>query len=71
MFTELVGKTYTFEDGHSIKIIQVRSRDNGVWITYEIKSGPGIPQKLMMIEREFYNNFGHLFGVKDAPEKRL
>ena len=69
MFTELVGKTHTFDDGHSIKILQVRSRDNGVWVTYEIQSGPGIPQRLIMIEREFYNNFGHLFGVKDAPER--
>ena len=69
MFKDLVGHSYTFEDGHSIKIIQLNHRDSGLWITYEIQSGPGIPQKLMMIEGEFYNNFGHLFGIKDAPER--
>jgi hypothetical protein len=69
MFKDLVGHSYKFEDGHTIKIIQLNPRDNGIWITYEITSGPGIPQKLMMIEREFYNNFGHLFGIKDAPER--
>jgi len=69
MFKDLVGHSYKFEDGNTIKIIQLNNRDTGVWITYEIQSGPGIPQKLMMIEREFYNNFGHLFGIKDAPER--
>jgi hypothetical protein len=69
MFNDLVGNSYTFEDGHSIKIIQLNHRDSGLWITYEIQSGPGIPQKLMMIEGEFYNNFGHLFGIKDAPDR--
>lgn len=63
MTHKLVGKSYTFEDGASIKVIQVKERDDHVeMVTYETRSGPGIPRKLVMNMGEFLDNFGHLFA---------
>lgn len=64
-FIDLVGKIFTFEDGDSIEIVQVKRRDDGPWITYHIHQGPGIPRKLVMSGPEFVVTYGHLFGKVD------
>ena len=61
---ELVGKSYTFDDGNKIEVIQCKMTEpdrGGTLITYHITLGPGIPQKLVMSGPEFINTFGHLF----------
>jgi hypothetical protein len=36
-----VGKTYTFEDGNSITVIQIKRRDEEqYWVTYSVNTGP-------------------------------
>lgn len=60
-FLHLVGKKHTFEDGDSIEVVQVKRRDDGIWITYHVQQGPGIPRKLLMKTEEFIDNYGHLF----------
>ena len=63
---DLVGKTYTFEDGNSITIVQIKERDgNELFVTYHVKKGPGIPQKLVLPMAEFIGHYGHLFGLTD------
>lgn len=60
----LVGKSYVFEDGCSIKITQVREREKNVyWITFETRTGPGIPRRSVMTVAEFDEHYGHLFRV--------
>ena len=59
--SDLIGKTYTFEDGATLTVIQVKRRDDGMWLTYETKRGPTFPQRLVMLENEFIKVFGHLF----------
>lgn len=60
----LVGKTYTFSDGNSIEVTQVKLRDgNEYYVTYMIKTGPGIPRKLVLSLHEFTAYYGHLFGM--------
>lgn len=57
-----VGQSFVFDDGNSIKIIQVKRRENGPWVTYEIVQGANaLPRRLVMEESEFIKNFGHLF----------
>jgi hypothetical protein len=60
-----IGKSYTFNDGRSIKIIDVKLRDHGTvewWVVYEIMFAPiAIPKRLQMTEREFISSFRHLF----------
>lgn len=59
---DLVGKSYTFEDGNSIKVFQIKVRDgNEKYVTYHISTGPGIPRKLVLPLEEFNNYYGHLF----------
>ena len=58
----LVGKSYTFEDGGKIEVIQVKSREDGLWVHYIISMNSSLPRKLVMKHNEFMTNFRHLFG---------
>lgn len=63
----LVGKSYTFEDGNSITVTQIKRRDGDeMFVTYLVKTGPGIPRKLVLSYSEFLGYYGHLFGLDDA-----
>ena len=60
----LVGRSYTFEDGNKIEIIQVREVDEhrrGSSVTYLAYQGPGIPQKLILNLEQFIDIYGQLF----------
>lgn len=65
MNTDLVGKSYTFEDGNVIKIIQIKDRDYKEsivpFVTYIIYQGSNLPRKLVMPLTEFMNTYSHLF----------
>jgi len=62
MHHELVGKSYLFEDGNKIEVIQVKDRGEEIlYVTYMISHTTGIPRKLVMEMTEFNGNFGHLF----------
>jgi hypothetical protein len=66
--TDLQGKSYIFEDGNSITVVQIKKTDEdrgGFLVTYLIKTGPGIPQKLILPMNEFMGHYGHLFGLTD------
>ena len=65
---KLLGKSYTFEDGDRIEVIQIKRRDTGPCITYHIYQGPGIPRKLVMGAEEFDITYGHLFGLREAED---
>lgn len=65
---KLLGKSYTFEDGDRIEVVQVKRRDTGPWITYHIYQGPGIPRKLLMTAEEFEVTYGHLFGLREIED---
>ena len=56
-----LGKSYIFEDGNKIEVTQIRRRDSGWWVTYNIYQGPGISRRLLMVYEEFVEQFGHLF----------
>jgi hypothetical protein len=58
----VVGLKHQFEDGDSIEVIQVKSRNEETHlVTYHIQQGPGIPRKLIMELNEFIGTYGHLF----------
>ena len=64
MTHQLVGRSYTFEDGNKIEVIQVKNTDEdrgGQLVTYMISSGPNLPRKLVMPIAPFMSTFGHLF----------
>ena len=62
----MVGKSYSFEDGSKIEVIQVKQRDDGPWVTYQISVNDSLPRKLTMHRKEFMDHYKHLFGPDDA-----
>ena len=65
---QFIGKIYEFDDGRSIKIVDVNLRDTGevqYYVNYEVKySKTSIPNRMLMAEKEFISNFNHLFFDK-------
>lgn len=59
---QYVGRTYTFEDGNSITIVQIKRRDEAqYWVTYQIVTGPGVPARFVLEWEQFKEHYGHLF----------
>jgi hypothetical protein len=61
---DLVGKSYVFEDGNKIEVVQIKRTDTdrgGYLVTYHVTRGPNLPQKLVLSINEFANYYGHLF----------
>jgi hypothetical protein len=62
---ELVGKSYVFEDGSEITVIQIKKKEvegeTVDMVTYTITQGYSLPRKLVMVYHTFIDNFGHLF----------
>ena len=58
---QYVGKTVDFEDGKSIKIHQIKQREECPWVIFEINEGGNIPRRLMTTLYEFQQKFGKLF----------
>lgn len=63
-YAHLVGQKYEFEDGCSIKIRQIKEREDGPWATFMIQNGPGIPRMESMLLTEFLQRYSHLFEQK-------
>ena len=62
----IVGLKHQFEDGDSIEVIQLKSRNEELHlVTYHIQQGPGIPRKLVMELNEFIDTYGHLFEQEE------
>ena len=71
MRQDLIGQKYTFADGDSLEIFQIKSRDEDTHlVTYLVQQGPGIPRKLVMELTEFIGTYGYLFGEGQPPEPR-
>lgn len=67
----LVCQKYTFEDGDSIEVIQVKCRSEDpldMLVTVHLQQGPGIPRKLVFNSIDFRNNYGHLFGLQQPTD---
>ena len=60
-YLNLIGKKFSFEDGAMIEVIQLKEREDGLWVHYFISMNDSLPRKLVMKLEEFNNTFGHLF----------
>ena len=60
-FEQFVGKKFAFDDGATMTIIQVKRRDDGNWVTWEAKFPNSLPRRTTQPEREFLENYSHLF----------
>jgi hypothetical protein len=60
----LIGKSYRFEDGNSLTIVQIKERNtDDYWVTFESKISPSIPKRTVMPLIEFLELYGHLFSL--------
>jgi hypothetical protein len=63
--SDLVGKSFVFDDGSKIEVIQIKTREehnvNVEAVTYHISTGNSLPRKLVMEKKTFMDHFGHLF----------
>ena len=60
-YLNLVGKKFSFEDGALLEVLQLKEREDGLWVHYFISMNDSLPRKLVMKLEEFNNTFGHLF----------
>lgn len=66
MMNNLTGKSYSFDDGSSIEVIQLKDREDGTWVHYFIRMHDSVPRKLIMRLDEFVKTYGHLFGLGEV-----
>jgi len=59
----LSGRVADFNDGVKIRIVQIKQRDTGYWVTYEIRRPHSLEQRFSLIENEFVAQFGKFFGL--------
>ena len=63
-YTKLGGKEHFFPDGISLKIVQVKHREAGIWwVTYEHVIPGAFPRRFSMKASEFMDTYGHLFQI--------
>lgn len=60
-FTWLEGREYDFPDGVKLRIIQIKNRDTGPWVTYEHVYAGSTPRRFTQKIGEFIDTHGHLF----------
>jgi hypothetical protein len=63
-YNYLVGQKYEFEDGCSMYVKQIKIREDGPWVTFETRTGPGIPKRGVMPLADFLRDYSHLFPNK-------
>lgn len=59
---DLAGRSHTFEDQTVLKIIQVKQRDSGLWITFEISYSNALPRRIVDKLDTFLEKYQHLFS---------
>lgn len=57
----LVGRSYTFPDGASIVVTQLKLREDGYWVIYETRTSPVQPKMGIMPMPQFIEQYSHLF----------
>lgn len=60
-YTKLSGRSYTFPDSIVIRVLQVKQRSDGLFVTYETDYGNSLPRRFIIPVDQFIEEFGHLF----------
>jgi hypothetical protein len=60
-YTHYLGREHVFEDGIILRVIQVKQRHDGMYVTYETQYPKALPRRFVVRLREFYDQFNHLF----------
>ena len=60
-YEHIVGAEYEFSDGIKLKVVQVKKRETGYWVTYEHVYQGALPRRFTEKLGEFIHTYGHLF----------
>jgi len=60
-YEHIVGKDYVFTDGVKLRVVQIKQRELGLYVTYEHVYQGAIPRRFTQKLSEFVDTYGHLF----------
>ena len=52
---ELLGRSITLEDGNVLRVVQIKIREDGPWVSYTLTAYNALPRKLVMPYGQFKN----------------
>ena len=64
-YQKLVGQSHFFDDGSELRVLEVKMRDTGYWVTYYQIHPNCLERKLNIPYNEFIDSFSHLFNVEE------
>lgn len=50
---DLIGCNTTLEDGSILKVVQIKDREDGPWVSYTVTAYNALPRKLVMPLAQF------------------
>ena len=59
-----IGKTHKFEDGRFMRLVQIKDREGGPWMIWEVTDPPGNPRRFYTPLNEFAMQFESIFFNK-------
>jgi hypothetical protein len=59
--SEWRGRTHDFGDGTLLRVVDVKWRETGPWVTYETVSPAALPKRFSLKLADFTSQYGHLF----------
>jgi hypothetical protein len=62
MDNDLIGLEKILQDGNTLKVLQIKLRDDGLWVSYTLTYKNSIPRKLIMPLHEYKSIYGNLYG---------
>lgn len=60
-YDHIAGKEYHFADGVKLRVIQIKQRELGPYVTYEHVYQNALPRRFTQQLQEFIATYGHLF----------
>ncbi len=63
----LLGRSITLEDGSTLKVLQIKEREDGPWVSYTITFYQALPRKLVMPLHQFQALWGDRLLSGDRP----
>lgn len=64
-YKHLIGQDHVFPDGIILRVVQIKQRETGLWITYEHVFSGAMPRRFTETLEKFLGTYKHLFEDKE------
>lgn len=68
-YYKMVGRIFHFDDGASLRIVQVKEREDGPWVTFEATFNNSVPRRQVMPAHQFIESYIHLFPELESGDQ--